>query len=503
MVISYLKSLIAVTIMVNTRSYRGKQSGENTANVSLSDVNPEMNEIVGPCLTLLSALKTNCGDNIADPIIASVRDLTLLLNSKFSTLEEQERQIEQLLQEQAQLKQLNVELSEVRCQLTISNIELEENSSQLERDNSALKSDVKEAQQTISKLKLRLTDAVTDKNADMSNKAVNTDVRQYSNQILQTEEVPTPLKPTPVMTLQTTTATEPSLTLPVQKEDDMASRLVNLERLMNEVLSKVQHIGPNFSSAPHSVSASQHIIQKKNTQKSKDKQKMPDRPSTSQPPLNQNINTSSQQSAILIDFESELSPENLNQGVPKKTSECRPPSRNKKVVIVADSQGKDLTRHMTRLLGSNSSCDVFSIIRPGSDLKFVTRDLAQIVKAESLNKDDFLVVIGGTNDVTKRGGYQPSEFNEGIANVSGVAAQTNVIVPDIPLRFDLPISSNSIVRSMNIALKNELNKTEASFLQRKPGKSDMTRHGLHYSPLGKEHLAKDIVDIIKNKPFLG
>lgn len=166
-----------------------------------------------------------------------------------------------------------------------------------------------------------------------------------------------------------------------------------------------------------------------------------------------------------------------------------------KIRLFADSH---LRNCALKLKGELDELDIKGTIKPNAPLNIVTKDILE--ECSDANKNDFIVIMGGTNDIAK------NESNEVVSALKSSLINlmnTNVIVIDVPFRHDLPVFScvNKAVVDTNIKIKNickhfkNVHLLEASKIDR----TFHTRHGLHLNNKGKDTLCKDICNIIKSE----
>lgn len=184
------------------------------------------------------------------------------------------------------------------------------------------------------------------------------------------------------------------------------------------------------------------------------------------------------------------------------------PASKRKVLILGDSQARGLCQLLQKLLGDNY--DIFSYVRPGGRLSFVVRDLSDIIQSESLTKDDFLVILGGSNDLSSlRQSRDPANavkrinFASELSYIRTFMDKVNILVSEIPPRFDFRWSSRDIrvlFKSLNGQLSNFFYDNQVDIVSlNNLHRRDFSREGLHYSSLGKSKLAKCIVKKILNR----
>ena len=129
-------------------------------------------------------------------------------------------------------------------------------------------------------------------------------------------------------------------------------------------------------------------------------------------------------------------------------------------------------------------------VMPGSRLEHITnlarRDISH------MNRNDFVVVWGGTNDISK------NESNSGLKYLRKFALHnkhTNIIAVAPPHRYDLP--DFSCVNQEAQVFKRKLHKQlrdmqHIHIVDVNLTRDEFTWHGLHLNYLGKERIAKTI-----------
>lgn len=101
--------------------------------------------------------------------------------------------------------------------------------------------------------------------------------------------------------------------------------------------------------------------------------------------------------------------------------------KKRHVIIIADQQGRYLQSHLQKLLGSNYSVSCFW--KPGAKIKNVLDTETNLIK--KLNRNDFVIVLGGTNDVN------PYEFRLRINIWLETVSNTNVLISEVPFNHVL------------------------------------------------------------------
>jgi hypothetical protein len=147
--------------------------------------------------------------------------------------------------------------------------------------------------------------------------------------------------------------------------------------------------------------------------------------------------------------------------------------RKPKVLLLADSHGKEMGSLLYERLGS--AFDTTVISRSGAPFNSVACDAGKLSK--NFGTDDRVIILGGTNDVVD---HDHQSFNFNLDVIEEIAQHTNVTVASIPYRYDKPLM-NVNVHKLNQQLAEGLDKItnvnvlDLSFFNI----TDYTNHGLH------------------------
>ncbi len=95
----------------------------------------------------------------------------------------------------------------------------------------------------------------------------------------------------------------------------------------------------------------------------------------------------------------------------------------------------------------NNSYELYSVIKPGA-----STELKDSAKDSQLSYDDVIVICYGTND------YEVNNFSltlQNIVNFLTNSNQTNIILMNLPQRYDLPNSTtvNKVITNLNRKLQ--------------------------------------------------
>lgn len=162
----------------------------------------------------------------------------------------------------------------------------------------------------------------------------------------------------------------------------------------------------------------------------------------------------------------------------------------KKILLCADSHGRDLAFHINNRLNTKKFCAI-GFVRPGGCTEQIL-DTTNIGK-EKLESEDMLVIMCGTNDVARNEGQRAINS---ISSTLDMFPNRKVVLVDLPQRFDLKHWSlvNEEVRKTNSLIKDLCCKyPNVSLVQASSAKRHLhTQHGMHFNRRGKKWLAHEI-----------
>lgn len=162
-----------------------------------------------------------------------------------------------------------------------------------------------------------------------------------------------------------------------------------------------------------------------------------------------------------------------------------------KVLILADSQGRECASVLSNLL---KSYKVESIFKPSGTMNDVISDARTL--CSKFTKRDFLIIWAGTMNITKKIRFPAESLTELCGNLS----HTNVIMLTIPRRYDITTSAFSVacINNSIFAIKaasafphvqiRDLNSILAAYHYK--------RDGLHLNLKGKRAVCNMIADCI-------
>jgi hypothetical protein len=135
--------------------------------------------------------------------------------------------------------------------------------------------------------------------------------------------------------------------------------------------------------------------------------------------------------------------------------------------------------------------EVTGVFKPGASAEKIVNTSADDL--QNLHTQDVIVLNAGANDVYKNNkGVALTQITKFIQRNYG----TNIIILDIPQRYDLSLSScvNSEIEEFNRKLKRIVTSyNHASLLETNLKREFFTRHGLHWNKLGKALVVKLIL----------
>ena len=166
----------------------------------------------------------------------------------------------------------------------------------------------------------------------------------------------------------------------------------------------------------------------------------------------------------------------------------------KRVLLLADSHGRDLSTHLQILLGI--SFKVTSIVHPGCKLSNVVNNIKDL--CENYTYSDYVIILGGTNDVW---GFSPFQLSilSALQGMSCILNKTNIIFAAIPPRFDQPKLNSQINMANYISFEYFCNRSPSNFVWLNwhgIDRSYFTSHGLHMNKKFKTLLSEFLCTVI-------
>lgn len=183
---------------------------------------------------------------------------------------------------------------------------------------------------------------------------------------------------------------------------------------------------------------------------------------------------------------------NNKQTLPLTTSSVNSNDKNGQLLILADSQGRNLSKYTSNVWPSDNKKTISSIFKPNATLSEVVNDVGELTKF--FTKKDFVVVLGGSNNEIKN---KRKQLFYDVERLLKQTEHTNVLVAGLPYRHHLPVE-NDLINYINIDLEhNIIRKTHhATFLPiNNLARHFYTKHGLHFNTRGKRKIAEMIRDL--------
>lgn len=163
--------------------------------------------------------------------------------------------------------------------------------------------------------------------------------------------------------------------------------------------------------------------------------------------------------------------------------------KKSKIFILADSHG----RYIRQLIEQKTSFKVSSVIKPNAKLCNVIKGVKEL--CGGLGKEDYLLVIGGTNNIECHGS---GNFLNEIRSLISIASHTNLVIATVPWRYDDPRLDANIAK-VNGDLENVV--TEYPNVSLLPlhllPRHLFTSHGLHFNKRGKVKIVEMFIKQFK------
>ena len=175
----------------------------------------------------------------------------------------------------------------------------------------------------------------------------------------------------------------------------------------------------------------------------------------------------------------------------KKT--LKPPTVGKRnIIIVGDSHARGMAGELLHHL--NHRHRIIGLVKPNANLtevlKSASKDLNKLTKA------DTLIRFGGSNDFANK---VHRRNLTSLVNFLVDSQHTNIILLDVPLRYDIGIGSP--VNEQIIGYNKQLHKITERYkhvimVRSTTTREHFTRHGFHLNRVGKEVVSKEIINYL-------
>lgn len=162
-----------------------------------------------------------------------------------------------------------------------------------------------------------------------------------------------------------------------------------------------------------------------------------------------------------------------------------------KVLLLSDSHGRGLSDKIKNTLGNNVVVE--ALVKPNAKLSQIVLDLKQLTKF--YNKNDYVIILGATNNFPNEDLYLPNTFEHIIKQ----CLNTNLIMCTIPYRYDQPELNNDIFYYNEILydMVDEFENCSLFDINFYADKSDFTRSGLHLNYRTKTLISTKLSNKIK------
>jgi hypothetical protein len=168
----------------------------------------------------------------------------------------------------------------------------------------------------------------------------------------------------------------------------------------------------------------------------------------------------------------------------------------RKIRIISDSHGRNLSSFINNKLDNNYHCQGF--IKPNAQNYNILKSAH--VAIQGLSYNDYLILIGGTNNV---GNGNERFILKDYEEFLKLNIHTNILIFSIPFRYDNP-PLNSKISKINENLEKLISMSPHNQLVtfiplNKLKRHYFTKHGLHFNTKGKKLISDLVVDIVNPK----
>ena len=175
----------------------------------------------------------------------------------------------------------------------------------------------------------------------------------------------------------------------------------------------------------------------------------------------------------------------------KRQNKIAANKKDHKLLIIGDSHARLWAQNIKSQIKKNFH--IQGLVKPGAGADILETTAKSDITSQS--KNDVVVVCVGANDTAKNNAQIALKH---INNFVKSNTHTNIIVTNLPHRFDLPQYScvNKEISSFNRKLIKSMKPYEhASILEMCSERKFFTNHGLHLNGLGKEVMAEKIASL--------
>ena len=177
---------------------------------------------------------------------------------------------------------------------------------------------------------------------------------------------------------------------------------------------------------------------------------------------------------------------------PNASSIVNCPSSNKqRIVLLSDSHIRGQVSMLKPLL--NNDFDLYGVVKPDSG----TSELSESAKGviEEISYNYLIIISSGTND------YELNRFSSTFQNIKNYlknTTNTNIILMNVPYRYDLPNSTavNKTISLLNRKFYKLVKTFHVKFLESLNERNLFTNHGLHRNKQGKNLINNQLVQLL-------
>ncbi|XP_039299872.1 uncharacterized protein LOC120355496 [Nilaparvata lugens] len=172
-----------------------------------------------------------------------------------------------------------------------------------------------------------------------------------------------------------------------------------------------------------------------------------------------------------------------------------------RILVLADSHGRKIWKFIGNKL---PNYDVQVFFKPNATMERVIEGVEKQI--ENFGSSDFLIVMGGTNDIGAQTSRSVNKFKKVLDILVPMSLKTNLIMTTIPHRFDRP-QLNQTIDEINDAIHKHINSSTRKnskrirmcFINERLRRANFTRHGLHLNGSGYNILCTRLAELVENK----
>lgn len=171
--------------------------------------------------------------------------------------------------------------------------------------------------------------------------------------------------------------------------------------------------------------------------------------------------------------------------------------KNKKIIVYADSHGRNLSNILSNMQEEYS---ISGNIYPNASLAAILKSLRADHEVKALTKADYVVLLGGTNDVQNTEKIFCVESLIGhLEQCIELTAHTNLVLFTLPYQYDKHEFGfeNKLVKSINTRIRELASAFNIQCVDvYTTPRRYQTNHGLHFNRTGKKYVCQKIIEIV-------